>query len=299
MSAVSPNEVLALVAAAIPQDCRRNVIIAGSLAAGCQLLTHDASLHVRTKDVDCVLIPRIKAVESGRRIAEELLAHGWTPRTEGAHAEPGTAETPLERLPAVRLCPPNSKEWFLELLTVPEPDRSTGKNWIRLELGSDHYGIPSFQFLPVATFQPVETDAGIFCARPSMMALANLLENPEIKPDRMSGIIEARSIKRSNKDLGRVLAISRLSTEEEILTWAGIWGEALREVFPNEWRKYARRGGDGLRILLASEEDLEQAHHTCINGLLASVPVTIEQLSIVGIRLIRDAVEPLEQQARR
>jgi hypothetical protein len=43
------------------------------------------------------------------------------------------------------------------------------------------------------------------------MALANLLEHPVIGPQTMSTKIGGRTLKRSNKDLGRVLAIARLS----------------------------------------------------------------------------------------
>jgi hypothetical protein len=46
-----------------------------------------------------------------------------------------------------------------------------------------------------------------------------------------------------------------------------------------------------LRQLLASPIDLDEANHTCVNGLLASAPPTAEQLRIVGQRLIQDAIE--------
>jgi hypothetical protein len=41
----------------------------------------------------------------------------------GAHQDPGNAETPVDELPAVRLCPPgvaieSEEAWFIELLTV-------------------------------------------------------------------------------------------------------------------------------------------------------------------------------------
>ena len=199
----------------------------------------------------------------------------------------------------VRLHPPNSKDWFLELLTVPDCSSLPGKNWTRLEMQDGHYGIPSFRFLSVATFNPVKTEFGVFCARAEMMALANLLENPKIKPAPMKGLIEGRQIKRSNKDLSRVLAIASLTAEEHVLAWPDAWGESLREIFPSEWGAHARRTGAGLRELLASEEDLEQAHYCCINGLLASRHVTIERLRLQGLRLIQDAIEPFEQQATR
>lgn len=86
---VSPRLVLAQVADAVPSVCRENIIVIGSLAAGFQLLGHDDSLQVRTKDIDCVLSPRVKAVKSGRAVAQKLLAEGWKPREEGEHGKPG------------------------------------------------------------------------------------------------------------------------------------------------------------------------------------------------------------------
>ena len=55
-------------------------------------------------------------MEKGRAVAEALIGSGWTPSAEGEFAVPGTAATPVDRLPAVRLYPPGSREWFIELL---------------------------------------------------------------------------------------------------------------------------------------------------------------------------------------
>jgi hypothetical protein len=131
-----------------------------------------------------------------------------------------------------------------------------------------------------------------------MMALALLLEHPTIRPETMSGLIGGRKIKRSNKDLGRVLAIARLSSEEAILSWAVAWETGLRVCFPSRWPKLARRVGSGLRRLLDSPPDLEEAHHTCIYGLLRSRPATIEELEVSGRRLLQDAIEPIERIGR-
>ncbi len=75
---ISPGEVLAQVASAIPEDCRRNVVVIGSLAAGYQLLGGTPSTGFRTKDVDCMLSPRVEAVAAGRAWTERLFARGWT-----------------------------------------------------------------------------------------------------------------------------------------------------------------------------------------------------------------------------
>lgn len=131
-----------------------------------------------------------------------------------------------------------------------------------------------------------------------MMALANLLEHPEIKPDRMSSLFENRSIKRSNKDLGRVLAIGYLEEEKgqkDFRQWGDEWKYTLQSCFPEEWKRLAKNTGMGLRALLESNEDLEEAHHTCAYGLLSSYGVTEGELREVGDRMLGDAIEPLEE----
>jgi hypothetical protein len=290
---VSPREILAEVATAVPSECHQNIIIIGSLAAGFQLLAQDSSFQVRTKDIDCVLSPHIEAVKSGKAIAEKLLENGWRPRED---EKPGTASTPDDGLPVVRLYPPTSKDWFIELLTVSASEKDAGKRWRRLNLTTGDYGLPSFQFLCLSTLNPVETEFGIRCARPEMMALANMLEHPEIKPTPMSGLVLGRQIKRSNKDLGRVLAIAWLSIardEDSLIRWAAIWRDALEARFPDEWRDLAHRAGDGLKRLLTSRADLDEAFHTCTNGLLANRGVSLEELRITGERLVQDGIDPL------
>ncbi len=110
-------------------------------------------------------------------------------------------------------------------------------------------------------------------------------------------LIEGTNTKRSNKDLGRVLAIARLAiarNEDALLEWPELWKGALQQSFPDEWRALAGRVGQGVRALLASESDLEQALLTCVNGLLASRPPTLEQFRIAGQRLLQDAIDPIE-----
>lgn len=77
---VSPRQVLAEVAAAIPIEVHPNIIIIGSLAAAYWIFRKDESFGVRTKDVDCVLSPYVAAVDKGRAVAEALLTARWTPQ---------------------------------------------------------------------------------------------------------------------------------------------------------------------------------------------------------------------------
>ncbi|MCE9637808.1 MAG: hypothetical protein K8T90_19070 [Planctomycetes bacterium] len=298
MKLVSPRQILQSVASAVPADCHGEIIVVGSVAAGYRFFGNDPALQVRTKDVDCLLAPRVKAVAAGRSIAERLLACGWHFPRAGTWQQPGTASTPDDQLPAVRLYPPNSDDWFVELLTVPDASAERGKRWLRLELAGGHFGLVSFDYLSLAAHAPTPTDFGIQVARVEMMALANLLEHREIRPERMIGKIEDRAIRRSNKDLGRVLAIARLAGDAEIASWPGLWEAALRSCFPEDWQERAQHAGDGLRQLLGSPADMDEAHHACVYGLLASLRVTSDELRFTGLRLVADAIVPLAESAR-
>jgi len=89
----------------------------------------------------------------------------------------------------------------------------------------------------------------------------------------MSVLIGGRDIKRSNKDLGRVLAIAFLSIrqdEDALLAWPAAWQDALQVCFPLDWRELALRSGAGISQLLAQPNDLDEVRHACEYGLLAS-----------------------------
>ena len=263
MTPLTPADVLARVAAAIPAKCRANVVIIGSLAAGYHFFRDDGTRSVRTKDVNCVLEPHHLAVAAGQSVTRQLLRAGWKPAASGPHSQPGTADTPTEQLPAVRFYPPGrrgksgaaSGEWFIELFTVPASEDQPAQSWTRLPLGDGrHYGLPSFRFLSLTVYRPERAVAlGIRYARPSMMALANLLEHPVIKPETMSALFAGRAIKRSNKDLGRVLALAFLSGERDLAGWGAEWIGAFRRCFPQHWRELAARTGDGLRACAARQ----------------------------------------------
>lgn len=298
MKEISPREVLARLASVIPPGCRENIVIIGSLAAGYHLLGDRAGAQVRTKDVDCLLLPRVEAVRAGGDVARQLLRAGWRPRADEKHGFPGNALTPDADLPAVRLHPPDSTDWFIELLAAHEPGDESDRRWTRLHLPTGDYGLPSFRHLDLAV-HGAPFSLGLKCALPEMLALSNLLRNQVIRPDTMEALVEGRRIKRSNKDLGRVVAIARLSDVDEPRRWPTAWAEALRACHGASWGGVAAKAGAGLRALLRSEADLDEACVTSNAGLLASAPASVDQFRRVAERLVLDAIEPLEARARR
>ena len=85
--------------------------------------------------------------------------------------------------------------------------------------------------------------------------------------------------------------------DEELDGWPQIWVNALKSRFPTQFDRLALTVGDGLRALLASENDLEQAAHTCNHGLLVDDVVTTRELEFTGRRFMQDVIEPFDQLA--
>lgn len=303
MTPLTPDAVMAQIAAALPEDCRPNVIIIGSLAAGYHFFSGDSQRSIRTKDVDCMFSPHAKAVAAAGQVTERLVDAGWQQRKEGEWAEPGNAKTPDDKLPMIRLKPPGDgggSDWFLELLGAPDENSELDKTFHRVQTSLGHFAICSFNYLALAEWNPIKTTYGVRVARPEMMALANLLHHPKIGPD----LIKGTETKRSNKDLGRVVALAWLTAErdrrsgtEELESWAGRMADALRECFPGRARQLAQGAGSGLRELMASDGDRDEALSICNKGLLASLEVGREAFEATGQRIIQQVVEPLADAA--
>ena len=293
MIEVDHRQLFARIAAELPQELLGHVFVAGSLAAACHFADELSGRGVKTKDADLVIHPA-GDVKTAAEIAATLIAKGWRPKDD---CYPSNTAEPAEDLRAIRLYPPEHSEYFVELLNVPEPGRTTAKSWVAIELDDGWYGLPSFEFLALAAVDREASDSGLEYAAPCMMALANLLSHPTLGSARMTGLVGGRAILRSAKDVGRVLALAWLAGPDETDRWAERWRFALKQCFPERWQTLASRAGDGLRALLDDAGPFEEAWFTCDTGLLSGKGVTQEQLRATAQRLLVDCVEPLADSA--
>lgn len=303
-ASLSPSDVLTQVAGALPPDARGNVIIIGSLAAGYHFFAGDGARAIRTKDVDCLFSPHSKAIAAAAAVTDQLIRADWKLREGLDWSQPGKKEDDEKDLPMVRLRPPGetTAPWFLELLSAPpafEPS-GPGKKLRRVETSIGHFAICSFDFLALAEWEPLDTAHGVRIARPEMMALANLLHHPTIADT----LIADTDRKRSNKDLGRVLALAYLTNQrdrrdgtDELEAWAGRMWIALQAKFGDHAPQLAARAGAGMRALLASRADLDQALRIANLGLLASMDVSLEAFLATGARFMAEVIDELEQMA--
>jgi len=296
----APHEVLQQLADALPKEMHGDVIIVGSLAAAVRFFPPDDRLSVRTKDIDCLLSPRLRALAAGMRATETLMAHGWRLRPDERWGEPGHAGASEAELPLVRLMPPQGGEWFLELLSAPSIGQTAAREFQRLETRHGHFALCSFRFLALAELDPLQMSSPLKIARPEMMALANLLHHPTVGAEMMTGLIGDRRIKRANKDLGRVLALAYLAEREDqraLESWSAQWMQALQTTFPEERKDLQSNIGKGLEELLSEshENDLEEAHHTCIAGLLAEYRTSLQAFRATGQRLIAEVIQPVRE----
>ena len=294
MNRLDPQILFDLLHAHLPAEVREHVLVVGSLAAA---LSHRGQLRergVNTKDCDVIIHPA-GALPEAARLATTLFEAGWRPVSK---CKPGTKDAPEAQLSVVRLNPPTSEAYFIELLGLPDTLQTAGKLMMRFEVNGGWYVLPSFRFMAVLSHER-RTYNGIAYAAPSMMALANLLAHRELGSARVSEAIAGRNPLRSAKDLGRVLALARLEKREVTEEWPEKWLEVLEVCFPNGWRELATHAGDGLRELLADAGALDDALHTVDVGLLDGMGVTIEQLRAIGQQFIADVIEPLADAAQR
>lgn len=294
MTRLDPRMLFDLLHAHLPAIVREHILVVGSLAAA---MSHRDQLRergVNTKDCDVIIHPA-GALPEAAKLATTLFEAGWRPLSK---CKPAARDAPVADLSVIRLNPPSSDAYFVELLGLPNATQTAGKLMIPFEVNGGWYVLPSFRFMVVLS-QEQRTYEGIAYASPSMMALANLLAHRELGAARVSEEIIGRKPLRSAKDLGRVLALNRLETREVVEEWPAQWLEVLKRCFPAEWKELATYAGDGLRALLGNADAMDDAHHTVTVGLLDGMGVSVEKLSALGRQFIADVIEPLAEAAQR
>jgi hypothetical protein len=294
MNILDPTLLFDLIAAHVPKDLHQNILVVGSLAAAYHHRDKLGIDGVNTKDADVIVQPA-GAIDQCREIAIRLLDEGWR-RVD--RCRPWPENHPEEKLEAVRLYPPSSDAYFIELLGMPDREQTAPKIMVPLPLPDGWYALPVFRYMGIVAVDRRVAESGLGYAAPEMMTLANLLAHPTLGTDRMTGLIGGRKLLRAAKDLGRVLALARLAEREDTEHWAESWDRALRTTYSAEQANaLAKRAGSGLRALLEDDAAFEEAHHAVNDGLLSGIGVTLPQLRLVGAQLLADAIEPLERSA--
>ena len=74
-----------------------------------------------------------------------------------------------------------------------------------------------------------------------------------------------------------------------------VMADALQARIPDQ---LAQGAGSGLRELMASDGDRNEALSICNKGLLASVEVSRDAFSATGRRVVQQVVEPLAEVAK-
>lgn len=302
MSDLSPNDVLKQIAGSLPAEFRKHVIIVGSLAAAYHFPRDSGERRVATKDVDFMVVPHAAAVVTAQEVTNRLIDAEWSLRPHDKWGTPGTPEQPTDALPAVRLQPPDSKAWFLELLGAPDESKPPRleREMYRLHTSIGDFALVSFGFLGLVQHDAVESEYGIRIATPAMMALANLLHHPEVGPQVIEDLpYFGQKLRRASKDLGRVIALARLGGRAQTDTWAERWARALQSMHPAQAAELAQRVGSGLKDLLSNAEFVAQALYTCNLGLLAGQDLNEAQFRGTAQVVLADAIAPLEQLVQR
>lgn len=158
-----------------------------------------------------------------------------TPRGPSSRGADYSA-TRLDDLPVVRLHPPGSTDWFIELLTSARPN-SAPRDPERVSTSHGDLQLCGFPNLDLAAHQAPEVH-GLRVALPAMLALVNLIGHVEESGRTMSMKIAGREMLRSSKDLGRVLALAHLAEAGDrdgtagISTWPQLWHGGLSTRYP-------------------------------------------------------------------
>lgn len=270
---LDPEDLLAALARCVPDQLRPRMVIIGSIAAAWSFRDLVARGAVATKDVDLVLHPALTAVDTASSLGQTLLAEGWQPQFKHPWSV-GTAVTPDDDLPALRLSPPDGDAtWFVELLGAPEPGQAVRRSWSRLETAVGHFGLPRFRHMPVAVFDPDESPQGLSIARPACMALAHLLEHAD--PDRTPIAGLEPVVERFVKDVGRAVSLWWLARRQSVdaeAQWRACWDAVLEQRITGDREATFAAARHGLGHL---ENYLVDAHRLAVGGLLSPHGTTL------------------------
>lgn len=293
MPTLDPQAVLESFKTAFPAKLHKNICVVGSLAAAYHFRMKLQAQVVHTKDADLVLHTAGDS-EDCKELAQHLRKNGWTHRYPPEKPPAATSDNP-EILPFIRLYPPDNPDFFIEFLGLPTKDQTQEKAITPIQLSDGWFAVPRFRFMGLTSFQLQMSSAGFPYAAPWMMALANVLSHPILKPEIMSSKIAGLDIWRCSKDLGRVLALAWLTEPRDLERWAPAWIAGTKEWFPKSWREVVPRARQALTALMGSAQAMEQAHHTAANGLLAGKNITQENLKAVGDQLLAYVLGPYSQ----
>ena len=268
------ESLLLRVAAQVPPALRAHIVVIGSIATAWAFRDVSGTHMVATKDLDLLLRPAVDAVTTAESLGKELLHDGWLPRFPNG-IDPGTAETPDDQLPALRLSPPGGDDaWFVELLAEPPAGQATRKYWRRIHTAAGDFGLPSFRYMGVAVHGAEQTGIGLRVAQPACMALAHLLEHAD--PDRTPIAGLPSNPPRFTKDVGRAVSLWWLAREQSPLAdaqWLTQWRNALRALYPGSEAEMYASARAGLESLT---DYLRDAHAIALNGVLAPHGTTLD-----------------------
>ena len=267
------SALLQKIAERVPPALRTHVVVIGSIASAWAFRDISGTRTVATKDIDLLLQPAIDAVATAQFLGQELLDAGWQPTYPG-NLQPGHLDTPDERLPTLRLTPPDEAAgWFVELLAEPTANQATRKHWRRFRTDLGDFGLPSFRYLRVAVHAADATDFGLRVARPANMALAHLLEHAD--PDRTPISSLPGNPPRFTKDVGRAISLWWLAREQSPRAgeqWLEQWRATLTALYPGQQTQMQAAARAGLT---AVSDYLREAHRLALYSVLAPHGTTL------------------------
>ena len=188
MTNLDPNLIFDVIASEVPTDLHSHILIIGSLAAAYHYRDQLRVDGINTKDADVVVQPA-GAIEECTTIANRLLEAGWQ-RRAGCVAR--DAPDNLDALEVIRLHPPKSNYYFLELLAFPEATQTDAKVLTPIKLVDGWYVLSAFRHLRLVALDQRTAAQGLRYAAPEMMALSNLLAHRSIGERQISEPIGGR-----------------------------------------------------------------------------------------------------------